>query len=171
MSVRETHRTDPMEGSTMKSISIYDPRYRSDTQYLSDTLLRVDPFDLLDRLFEENGLGIAAARSPLADVREDEKGYQIEVELPGLSEKDLSLELKEGLLTLSTKADEEKKEVDKAGKWLRRERKSLSFKRSFELPEDADGEKIEARFKDGLLVIGLPRKPETAPRIVPVKAA
>ena len=95
----------------------------------------------------------------------------VEAELPGVSEKDLKLELKNGLLTLSTEKKEESKEKDEAGMWIRRERRESFFSRSFELPEDADGEKIEARFKDGLLTVELPKKPEASPRIVPVKAA
>jgi HSP20 family protein len=105
------------------------------------------------------------------DVREKDGRYLIEAELPGISEKDLKLELKNGLLTLSTEKQEESKEKDEAGTWIRRERRESFFSRSFELPEDADGEKIEASFKDGLLTVELPKKPEATSRVVPVKAA
>ena len=109
--------------------------------------------------------------SPVVDVREKDGRYLIEAELPGVSEKDLKLELKNGLLTLSTEKKEESKDKEDSGQWIRHERREAFFSRSFELPEDADGEKIEARFKDGLLTVELPRKPEASPRIVPVKAA
>lgn len=134
------------------------------------SVYRADPFELLNSMFDDDFFP-ASSRRPAIDVREDDKRYVIEAELPGLSENDIKLELKDGVLSLSTSAKEEKKEEDENRKWLRRERREFSFERSFELPEDADGEKIDARFKDGLLVVELPKRPETAPRVVPVKVA
>jgi HSP20 family protein len=151
----------------MKSMNVYDSLYPT----LRGTF-RADPLDILESVFDGESFfgGLEGrARVPAVDVREEDGRYLIEAELPGLSEKDVKLELKDGLLSLSTAKSEEKKEEDK--KWIRRERREFSFQRSFELPEDVDGEKIEARFKDGLLTVELPRKPETAPRLVPVKVA
>jgi HSP20 family protein len=150
----------------MKSMTVYDsmlPVFRG--------AYRADPFEILEKVFDGEYFPALAARNPVVDVREKDGRYLIEAELPGLSEKDVKLELKNGLLTLSTERKEESKEKDKAGTWIRRERRESYFSRSFELPEDADGEKIEARFKDGLLTIELPKKPEASPRLVPVKAA
>ena len=150
----------------MKSMTVYDallPAFRG--------VFRADPTAVLDRIFDDEYFPALSARSPVVDVREKDGTYMIEAELPGVSEKDVKLELKEGLLTLSTEKKAEGDAKDEGGKWIRRERRESYFSRSFELPEDADGEKIEARFKDGLLTIELPRKPEASPRIVPVKAA
>jgi HSP20 family protein len=150
----------------MKSMTVYDsmlPAFRG--------VFKADPFSILNRIFDDEYFPGVAARSPVVDVREKDGRYLIEAELPGVSEKDLKLELKNGLLTLSTEKKEESKEKDEAGMWIRRERRESFFSRSFELPEDADGDKIEARFKDGLLTVELPKKPEANPRIVPVKAA
>jgi len=150
----------------MKSMTVYDSLYPT----LRGTF-RADPFDLLDSVFGGDSFFSPASgcRAPAIDVREEEGRYVVEAELLGLSEKDVKLELKDGLLSLSTATSEEKK--DEGKKWLRRERREFAFSRSFELPEDVDGEKIEATFKDGLLTVHLPKKPETAPRLVPVKAA
>jgi HSP20 family protein len=148
----------------MKNMTVYDsllPAIRG--------VFRADPFELLDRVFEDDFVPGFTGRVPAVDVREKDGRYLIEAELPGVSEKDLKVELKDGLLTLSTSKVEEKKE--ESVKWLRRERSSFSFARSFALPEDADGEKIEAHFKDGLLIIEMPKKAEAAPRIVQVKVA
>ncbi|HTX73681.1 MAG TPA: Hsp20 family protein [Rectinemataceae bacterium] len=131
---------------------------------------RASPFELLDKLFDDEFFP-APARRPVVDVREEDHRYVIEAELPGLSEKDLKLELKDGLLSLSTAKQEEKKDEQADGRWLRRERREFSFERSFELPDDADTDKIDARFKDGLLVVEISKKPEAAPRQVPVRAA
>ena len=151
----------------MTNLSVYDamlPAFRG--------FFKADPYQILDTVFDREYFPVAAAaRSPVVDVREKDGKYLIEAELPGVSEKDLKLELKNGLLTLSTEKKEESKEKDDSGLWIRRERRESFFSRSFELPEDADGDKIEARFKDGLLTVELPRKPEASPRIVPVKAA
>jgi HSP20 family protein len=150
----------------MKTMNVYDsllPVFRG--------MYKADPLDLLDRVFDSEYFPSIAARSPIVDVREKDGKYLIEAELPGVSEKDLKLELKDGYLSLSTEKTEEKTEQDKDETWIRRERRMSYFARNFELPEDADGEKIEARFKDGLLTIELPKKPESSPRLVPVKAA
>jgi HSP20 family protein len=150
----------------MKSMTVYDsllPAFRG--------VFRADPFEILDNVFDRDYFPALAARSPVVNVREKDGRYLIEAELPGVSEKDLKLELKDGLLTLSTEKKEEKKDEAEDGKWIRRERSESFFSRSFELPDDADGDKIEAKFKDGLLTVELPKKAETSAKIVPVKAA
>ncbi len=146
----------------MKSMTVYDsllPAFRG--------VFRADPFDLLDKVFEEDFIPGFNGRAPAVDVREKDGRYFIEAELPGVKEKDLKVELKDGLLTLAAQSVEEKK--DESSKWIRRERRSFSFKRSFALPEDADTEKIEARLKDGLLTIEVHKKPEASPKLVSVK--
>jgi HSP20 family protein len=110
-------------------------------------------------------------RTPFIDVLEEDDRYVVEAELPGLSEKDIKLELKDSTLFLSTAKSENKEEKNEKGRWLRRERREFQFSRSLALPEDVDVEKIEAKFRDGLLTIALPKKPESSPRIVPVMAA
>lgn len=150
----------------MNSMTLYDamlPAFRG--------VFKADPFEILDRVFDDEYFPAISARSPVVDVSEKDGRYVIEAELPGVSEKDLKVELKDGLLSLTTEKKEEKGDKDETGKWIRRERRESYFSRSFELPEDADGEKIEARFKDGLLTIDLPKKPEASPRLVPVRAA
>jgi HSP20 family protein len=150
----------------MKSMTVYDsmfPAFRG--------VFKADPFEILDSVFDGDYFPAFAARSPAVNVYEKEGQYVIEAELPGVSEKDLKLELKNGLLTLSTEKKEEKGDKDKAGKWIHRERRESYFSRSFELPDNADGDKIDATFKDGLLTVRLPQKAETSPKLVPVKVA
>jgi HSP20 family protein len=150
----------------MKNLTIYDsmlPAFRG--------VFHADPFEILDSVFDRDYFPSLGARSPVVDVRSEKDRYVIEAELPGVSEKELKLELKDGLLTLSTEKKEEKGDKDKEGAWIRRERRESYFSRSFELPEDADGERIEATFKDGLLSVALPKKPESSPKLVQVKVA
>jgi len=151
----------------MKTLTLYNP---------VSTLFRnggfsPDPFELLDRMFENESFFDRVGRNPAIDVSETDAGYLIEVELPGLSEKNLKLEIKEGVLSLSTAVKEEKAEEGASPTWLRRERREFTFARSFLLPDNADGEKVQARLKDGLLSVEVPKKPESAPRLVPVKVA
>lgn len=153
----------------MKSLTYYDPMFPAIGRVFND-VRRIDPFELLDRVFDGDFLS-PGSHGPAVDVREEDSRYVIEAELPGLSEKDVQLELKDGLLTLSTSEKTEASEENKAMKWLRRERREFSFKRVFEIPDNADGERIEAHFKNGLLSVELPKKPESSPRLVPVKAA
>ena len=150
----------------MNSMTVYDamlPAFRG--------VFKADPYSILDRVFDNEYFPVISARSPAVDVREKDGHYFIDVELPGVSQKDLKLELKNEVLSLSTQKKEEGEAKDEVGKWIRRERRESFYSRSFELPEDADGDKIEAVFKDGLLSIELPKKPEASPRLVPVKVA
>jgi HSP20 family protein len=135
------------------------------------TLYGTTPFDLIDRMLSDDHFFAPEYRSPAIDVREEGDRYVVEAELPGLSEKDIRLELKDGTLILSTAKKESSTESNGKIRWLRRERREFRFSRSFSLPEDVDAERIDAKFRDGLLTIALPRKPESAPRIVPVKVA
>lgn len=140
----------------MKNLAVYD----------------ASPFSLIDQFFSNDLFNYENYRSPSIDVREENDRYVLEAELPGLNERDIKLEMKDDVLTLATAAMEDKKESgSQDGRWIRRERRKFKFSRSFSLPRDADREKIEARFRDGLLTVEIPKKPETAPRIVPVKVA
>ncbi|MDP2790815.1 MAG: Hsp20/alpha crystallin family protein [Rectinemataceae bacterium] len=135
------------------------------------TLYGTGPLDLFDQFFYGNDSLSAQHRAPVIDILDEEGRYLIEAELPGLSEKDVRLEVKDRMLFLSTAKSEAKDEKNANGRWLRRERREFQFSRSFELPEDVDAERIEAKFRDGLLSIILPKKPESSPRVVPVLAA
>jgi len=130
-------------------------------------------FDLLEHVFGNDGILRPETRTPVIDVRETRDSYFIEAELPGINEKNVTLEVKDRTLTLATLSEASKDEADSAdkGRFIRKERREFRFTRAFDLPEDIDLEKIEAKYKDGLLTIQLPRKPESAPRVVQVKAA
>ena len=102
--------------------------------------------------------GMFEATFPTADVVEGEKDYKITAELPGMSEKDLEIALAGDVLTLKGEKKEEHEE--KGQNRYVSERRYGSFQRSFALPEDADPEKIEAAFKNGVLTITLAKRPE-----------
>ena len=115
-------------------------------------LIRYSPnaLDLLDNvsswfddMFTEPVFGRAGV--PAVDVKETDAEYLMEVELPGLSEKDVEVKLDNNLLTISSGKDEKKEE--KKNGYILRERRASRFSRSFVLPETVDREKIGAEFK------------------------
>jgi HSP20 family protein len=120
---------------------------------------------VLDNFFSDTP--VWNARTPAVDVRESEDEYLMEAELPGLTEKDIELNVEDNILTLSSKK-EESKEEEKNG-YLIRERCNSEFARTFVLPKDVDRDKIKAEFKNGLLVVRIPKKPEAKPRRIDLK--
>ena len=103
---------------------------------------------------------------PAVDILKAKDHYRLVAELPGISEKDLNVEIDNCILTIKgTRKKPELKDVT----WLRRERCYGEFIRRFELPEDVDTEKIEAKFKDGILEIVLPIKETSKPKEVRIE--
>lgn len=132
-----------------------------------------DPFSMMDHILSGEPFYDGQFRMPAVDVREEDKRYLIEAELPGLTDKDVKLEVKNGVLTLSTAKKEEKNDRDPKNplKFLRRERREFAFQRSFELPEDVDAEHIDAQFKNGILSVALPKKEIEPAKTIQVKVA
>jgi HSP20 family protein len=135
-------------------------------------LVRYEPnaLDLLslDRVFDGFCTDdLCDTDTPAVDVREEENRYLMEVDLPGLAEKDIEVKLDNNLLTISSRK-EEKKEEKKNG-YLIRERRSSGFARSFVLPEGVDREAIVAEFKNGVLNLSVPKLPTVQPRKIEVK--
>ncbi len=96
--------------------------------------------------------------NPVVDIYDNDENIIIKAELPGIDKKDISIDVKESVLTLKgerSTANEVKEE-----KYYRRERFFGKFERAFTLPEDVDPEKIQANYTDGVLEIKIP-KPET----------
>lgn len=123
----------------------------------------------IDRVFDSffRGTGFPAAFSggsqnavikPSLDLKATDKEYQISIELPGVEEKDVSIEIEGGSLAVSGEKKSEIKEEDEKKGYCRVERSYGSFRRVLALPEDSDPEKIAAKFKNGVLDIVIPRK-------------
>lgn len=93
---------------------------------------------------------------PNVDIKENKKNYKITLEVPGVEEGDVKLELANGALTISGEKKHEKEEKDEHYHSV--ERSYGSFKRVLSLPEDVNEDDIEAKFKNGVLTITLPRK-------------
>lgn len=154
----------------MKSMMICDPMVPA-YKVARDFLGNASPFDLLESFLGSEPFFAGSYRTPAVDVRESSDRYTIVAELPGMSEKDIKLEVKDRVLSLSVERKDEDGEKKDEATWIRRERREYAFSRRFTVPENADEAAISARFKDGLLTIELPKKPETSPRTVQVNAA
>ena len=92
------------------------------------------------------------------DVREDTNSIVVEVELPGVDEKDVSVTLANGMLTIKGEKKHEKEE--KGESYFLAERSFGSFQRAIRLPDTVDDAKIEAKFDKGVLKVTAAKKPE-----------
>ncbi|MCM1025406.1 MAG: Hsp20/alpha crystallin family protein [Roseburia sp.] len=100
------------------------------------------------------------------DVREQDGHYEVDIDLPGFRKEELSLELKDGYLTISASRGLDKEETEETtGKFVRRERYAGSMSRSFYVGENMKEEDIHAKYESGVLRLSIP-KPETkAPEV------
>ena len=135
--------------------------------YRPTSLLHFDSMwdNLVRNVFEDD---FAGWNAPAADVRETDEGYVVEMDLPGHTEKDLDVEVKDNVLTVSSRK-EDKKEEKKNG-YILRERRASSFTRSFRLPEGVEAGKIDASFKNGVLELHVPKAPEAKPHRIAIAA-
>ena len=104
---------------------------------------------------------------PKVNVYEYDDKVGIVAEIPGLDKSQLDVEVEDGVLTIS--GDKHGKWDEDGGKVIRRELKSSSFKRSFQLGELLDGDNIKANFKDGVLSISVPKIEPEKPKKTFVK--
>ncbi len=148
-----------------------------------NAITRWDPFRELDELqsrlstlfgrapIRKNGAkdeALAVAEwAPLVDIVEDDNEYLIKAELPEVKKDEVKVTVQDDVLTITGERQYEKEEKEK--KYHRVERAYGSFARSFTLPEDADGEKVAAEFKDGVLKVHLPKSEKARPKSIEVK--
>ena len=107
--------------------------------------------------------------SPLVDITEDDKEYLIKADLPDVKKEDVKLTVQDDVMSISGERKYEKEEKGK--KYHRIERAYGSFMRSFTLPEDADGSKVSAEYKDGVLNVHLPKSEKAKPKSIEVKVS
>lgn len=124
------------------------------------------PWRMLDELWGEAPRA-ARAFAPAVDVAETEDAYVVTAELPGAKPEDVTAEIHEGVLTLR---GEKKSERDERREHVRYVERSFgSFSRSFRLPENADPEKVEAGFKEGVLTLRIAKREDAKPRTIHIQ--
>ena len=120
----------------------------------------MDDFGFRDNFFSgKNPLyGKHAKNIMKTDVRETDKGYELDVDLPGFKKDEVQVQLKDGYLTISAAKGLDKDEEDKKGNYIRRERYAGACQRSFYVGEDVTEQDIKAEFKHGMLKLFVPKK-------------
>jgi HSP20 family protein len=148
----------------------------------SRALAEWDPFrefsilqERMDRLFHnvfDRGLGFLTSDLaegefiPSADVYEDDNSIHLNVEIPGVDEKNLSITIENNILTVK---GERKPEKDEKGEhFLRQERSYGKFSRSFTLPGSVDLDRVNANYVNGVLQIELAKRAEARPKQIKV---
>ena len=111
---------------------------------------------------EEVGVSFNQGAYPKVNVYEYDDKIGIIAEIPGLDKKDVTVDVEEGVLTIS--GDKHGFSESDGAKCITRELKQSSFKRSFNLGEHLDGDNVGASFKDGLLSISVPKKEPEKPK-------
>ena len=104
-------------------------------------------------------------RFPPVDVYEDEKSYVIEAEVPGYNENDIKIYCKNKILTISS--EQVKKEREDG--FITEEIALPAFSRSFQLPEDANEDEVNATSANGILSVVISKKAKTEPKRIEVK--
>lgn len=94
------------------------------------------------------------------DVREKDDVYIIDAEMPGINKDNIKIDIDDRTLTISVQTDEQSEQKDEEGRYLRRERHSGSFHRSFSL-DNIKSDEIKAEMKNGVLTIYCPKKEQT----------
>ena len=98
------------------------------------------------------------------DVKENDEGYELHIDLPGYKKEDVKAELKDGNLTISASRNAENDEKDDNGKYIRRERFYGNCSRSVYVGDVVDQTDIKAKFEDGILKVFVPKK-EAKPEV------
>lgn len=123
--------------------------------------------DLFADFFENAFAPMYTEVWPRVDIEETDDAYIIKAEMPGLKKEDVSIEIRNNVLSISG----EKKEVreEKSKNVHRRESFTGSFCRNFSLPDQVSVEKVDAEFKDGVLRLTIPKSEEKKPRKITIR--
>jgi HSP20 family protein len=150
---------------------------------MMNALTRWDPFKEMEELQDRFAkmFGLTPARHgdggrelmtttewlPSVDIIEDEKEYLVKADLPEVNKEDVKVTVEDDVLTITGERKFEKEEKGK--KYHRIERSYGNFLRSFTLPAAADGSKVTAEFKEGVLKLHLPKSEKAKQKTVDVK--
>ncbi|MGM9631167.1 Hsp20/alpha crystallin family protein [Butyricicoccus sp.] len=118
-------------------------------------------FDNFERSFFDNSsVDLPAFRT---DIRDAGDKYLLDAELPGFNKEDISLDIKDGILTITAEHNESNEQKDDKGNYIRRERRYGSFRRSFDI-SGIDENTISASYQNGILELSLPKAQQVLPK-------
>src|SRR5262245_16087879 len=138
------------------------------------TVVRYEPWSLLNRLRREADENFETTTrepsfTPAVDIHEEPKQFVVRADLPGVKPTDIEITAEKGVLSLRGSRNFEQKNDD--GHYSRVERVSGRFVRTFTLPENVATDQINAKFKDGVLELSIPKVAKAEPRKIEVQAA
>ena len=117
-----------------------------------------DPFGMMVPQTRDALYGKHAKNLMKTDIRETDTSYELDIDLPGFKKDEVSIDLKDGYLTISAAKGLDKDAEDKKGKYIRQERYAGACSRSFYVGEGVTEEDIKAEFKHGILTLVVPKK-------------
>lgn len=127
-----------------------------------------DPFDF----FGTDAPAKTTATLMRTDVKETDKAYELDIDLPGFTKDNVQIELDEGYLTINAHTEHNADEKDDNGSYLRRERFVGTCRRSFYVGDEISENDISAKFDNGILKITVPKKelpkPEDRKRLISI---
>ncbi len=127
---------------------------------LSDFSRRMN--SIFNTLSDEEEESSVYSFDPAIDIRENDEGFDLTAELPGIDKKDVKIALNDNVLTIS---GEKKNAVDQENaRCYRSERVFGKFERNFRLPDETDQDNIEANFKNGMLHLNIPKSEKAKPK-------
>jgi len=129
--------------------------FRRDMDRFFDDFFSIGPSSLSD-----------SSWVPTIDIDEDDKALHVKAEIPGIDEKDLEVKIQDDMLIISGEKKEEKKEEKK--NYVMSERRFGSFYRSIPLPYRIEGDRVSAKFKNGVLSIDIPKSGEKSEKRVKI---
>jgi HSP20 family protein len=112
------------------------------------------------------GEGVPERWAPSIDIAESDQQYVVTVELAGANRDDVNVEVQDGVLTVRGEKRNEREERNEERRYI--ERTYGSFRRSFTLPANANGDDVRAQFRDGVLSIEIPKREEEKPKTIKV---
>ncbi len=142
-------------------------------------LVKWDPWQEIEGMFDRYSRAVGSPRTggqdviatgdwiPQVDIAETDKEFVIKAEIPEVKKEDIKVTVDNDVLTIKGERKQEKEEKGK--KFHQVERYYGSFTRSFTLPGNVDGTKIQASFKDGMLNLKIQKTEETKPKVIEVK--
>lgn len=143
--------------TTTRPTNVWEP-FRTMRQ-----LMGWDPFREIEMMPLLNEPSFA----PAFEVKETKDGYMFKADVPGVKESDIEVTMTGNRLSISGKREEEKKE--QTDTFYTYERSYGSFQRTFTMPDGVDASTVHADLKDGVLTVGMKKRPEAQPQKIAVK--
>jgi HSP20 family protein len=133
-------------------------RFSDQFPMLFDRFFNNDMFEWSNRNFSTTNTTL-----PSVNIKESADGFEVELAAPGFAKDDFNIELNHDVLTVSSDKKVENETRD-GEQFARREFSYQSFSRSFTLPATVDGDKIKAKYNNGILTVSIPKRDEAKPK-------